>query len=141
MEILIHNLSHSDIIFDLQKCSHANDEVIMARPKFGAFKLLTKNIYNCLCDQSNGNTNDQDRSNDRNDTDDSGGHSDNCGDDVDAYRSNKLNFEFIDHQSSNHHQFQHSYDEQQQLLEDDLIMTKLQSRTFSVDQENNHSLR
>jgi hypothetical protein len=66
MEILIHNLSHSDIVFELlsyrsssSSSSSGNDgeifdyDIIMTRPKFSSFQIVTQHIYNHICNDNN----------------------------------------------------------------------------------------
>ena len=92
MEILIHNLSHSDIVFELlsyrssssssgssSSSSGSNngeiydyDNVIMTRPKFSSFQIVTQHIYNHICSNNNNNSNDIDSTN--NNTDHNNNH-------------------------------------------------------------------
>ena len=119
MEILIHNLSHSDIVFEL-KNNINNDDVIMTRPKFSAFKVLTQNIYKHLCKSNNNNHNNDNSSSHSSSADEYIGDDEHNG----MERRHNLNFDvnhdvLVENKSNYDHQYCYH----------NMIKTKLHSRT------------
>lgn len=46
VELLLHNLSHSDIVFDICNSYLETSNKVIARPKFSRFKQLSEAVYN-----------------------------------------------------------------------------------------------